>query len=242
MFISNRARCILSSPNEVFIPFLSFTHPPANWVLTAISPEVKREWGVKLTDHFHLVPRSGMSGAVTLVPHTPARTGVHRDYFTFSYRLFLFFTHVLFFYRHSHFCSSAQGYTRDFRAMLKIPRPNPTPRTAKRLPSIFSCSTGHWFDKENVHSSSKVKFDPRTGDEGQVEELKYSSTLSLTSALDGVGGQCHAADSLPPGKTRYQMYRRMGGPQGRTERMRKISPPPRFDSRTIQPVACRYTG
>jgi hypothetical protein len=28
----------------------------------------------------------------------------------------------------------------------------------------------------------------------------YSSTLSLTSALDGVGGQRHALADLPPGK------------------------------------------
>ena len=35
----------------------------------------------------------------------------------------------------------------------------------------------------------------------------YSSTLSLTSALDGVGRQGHALAALPPGKTRYPMYR-----------------------------------
>ena len=28
----------------------------------------------------------------------------------------------------------------------------------------------------------------------------YSSTLSLTSALDGVGGRLHAPAALPPGK------------------------------------------
>ena len=36
-------------------------------------------------------------------------------------------------------------------------------------------------------------------------------------------------------------YRRMGGSQGRSERVRKISAPPGFDPRTIQPVASRYT-
>jgi len=35
----------------------------------------------------------------------------------------------------------------------------------------------------------------------------------LTSALDGVGGQCHAPAALTPGKTRYPLYRRLGGPQ-----------------------------
>ena len=31
------------------------------------------------------------------------------------------------------------------------------------------------------------------------------------------------------------------GPQGRSGRVRKISPPPGFDPRTVQPVASRYT-
>jgi hypothetical protein len=30
---------------------------------------------------------------------------------------------------------------------------------------------------------------------------------------------------LPPGKTRYPLYRRLGGPQGRSGQVRKISPP-----------------
>ena len=48
--------------------------------------------------------------------------------------------------------------------------------------------------------------------------------------------------SLPPGKTRYPLYRRLDGPQGRAGQVRKISPPPGFDPRTFQPVAGRYTG
>ena len=44
-----------------------------------------------------------------------------------------------------------------------------------------------------------------------------------------------------PGKTRYPLYRRLGEPQGRSGQVRKISPPPGFDPRTLQPVASRYT-
>jgi hypothetical protein len=40
-----------------------------------------------------------------------------------------------------------------------------------------------------------------------------------------VGGQRHVPANLPPGKTRYPLYRRMGGPQGRSGLVRKISPP-----------------
>ena len=57
----------------------------------------------------------------------------------------------------------------------------------------------------------------------------------------GVGGQHHAPATLPPGKTRYSLHRRLGGPQGRSGPVRKISPPPEFDPRTVQPVASRYT-
>jgi len=68
-----------------------------------------------------------------------------------------------------------------------------------------------------------------------------SSTLSLTSALDGVGGQRHAPAGLPPENTWYPLFRRLGGPQGQSGRVREISSPLGFDPRTVQPVAIRYT-
>jgi hypothetical protein len=56
-----------------------------------------------------------------------------------------------------------------------------------------------------------------------------------------VGGQRQAPAVLPPRKTRYPLYRRLGGPQGRSGRVRKISPSPGFDPGTVYPVASRYT-
>jgi hypothetical protein len=45
-----------------------------------------------------------------------------------------------------------------------------------------------------------------------------------------------------PGKvTRYLLYRRLGSLQGRSGQVRKISPPPGLDPRTVHPVASRYT-
>jgi hypothetical protein len=45
-----------------------------------------------------------------------------------------------------------------------------------------------------------------------------------------------------PGKgTRYPLYKRLVGPQGRSGRVPKISPPPGFDPRTAQPVASPCT-
>jgi len=57
----------------------------------------------------------------------------------------------------------------------------------------------------------------------------------------GEGSASRAGHSLPPGKSRYSLYRRLGGPQGRSGQVRKISPPSGFDLRTFQPVASRYT-
>jgi hypothetical protein len=57
----------------------------------------------------------------------------------------------------------------------------------------------------------------------------------------GVGGQRHAAAASTPEKARYQMYKRLGGPQSQSERAQKISPPPGFDPRTVQSLAIRYT-
>ena len=47
---------------------------------------------------------------------------------------------------------------------------------------------------------------------------------------------------LTPGKeTRYPFDRRLGGPQGRSEWMRKISPPLGFDPPAVRSAASRYT-
>ena len=56
----------------------------------------------------------------------------------------------------------------------------------------------------------------------------------------GGGGQRHAPAALTPGRTQYPLYRRLGGPQGQSGQVRKILPPPGFDTRTVQPAASRY--
>ena len=86
---------------------------------------------------------------------------------------------------------------------------------------------------------------PRTGTEalyrpGVAQRVGRGIALlfSRTSALDVVGG------SVPrPGRlyTRYPLYRGLGGTQGWSGQVRKISPPPGFDLQTVQPVASRYT-
>jgi hypothetical protein len=75
-----------------------------------------------------------------------------------------------------------------------------------------------------VKGKGKAKVDPRTGHEGPEGEQRYSFAFSFTSTLDEVGGLRHAPAALPPGKTRYTVYKRLGGPQGRSGQVRKISP------------------
>jgi len=63
----------------------------------------------------------------------------------------------------------------------------------------------------------------------------------MTAALEG--GEWSTARpgrTLPPGKTRYPFYRRLGGTQGRSGRAENLVPTG-IRSRSVQPVVSRYT-
>ena len=63
--------------------------------------------------------------------------------------------------------------------------------------------------KTTIHTKLITgKVHPITGHEGTDKEQKY--TLSLTSAMDGVGSQRDAPDALPLKKIRCPLYRRLG--------------------------------
>jgi hypothetical protein len=72
-------------------------------------------------------------------------------------------------------------------------------------------------------------------------DVKLFSFFKL-GARWGVSGQRHALAALPPGKKRYPLHRRLGGPQGRSGRVQKISPESDFEPRAVQAVARRYTA
>jgi len=56
----------------------------------------------------------------------------------------------------------------------------------------------------------KVKFTLELAMKAKRVEERYSSTVSVSSALDGVGGQPHTPSALHPGKKHgYQFYRRL---------------------------------
>ena len=73
--------------------------------------------------------------------------------------------------------------------------------------------------------------------------MRYNSTLSLPSAVDGVGNQSHAPAALPLERTATQC---IGGLVGSTgpfwEGKENLPPPPRFEPRTVQLIASRYTN
>ena len=53
----------------------------------------------------------------------------------------------------------------------------------------------------------------------------------MTTALEGgEGSASRPGRNLPPGKTRYPLYKGLGGPQGRSGQVRKISLPTRIRS------------
>jgi len=96
---------------------------------------------------------------------------------------------------------------------------HPFPRPSSSLLQVCFQDEGS-LDYNIVKGKGKVY--PRTAHESPEREKTYSSNLSLTLALDGVGGQRHAPAALPPIPI---VYRWVGRPQGWTEWVRKISPP-----------------
>jgi len=63
----------------------------------------------------------------------------------------------------------------------------------------------------------------------------------MTTALEGgEWSAAHHGRTLPPGKTRYPFYRRLGGPQGLSGLAENLVPTG-TRSPTVQPVVSRYT-
>ena len=63
----------------------------------------------------------------------------------------------------------------------------------------------------------------------------------MTAALErGKWSAARPGHTLPPGKTRYPFYRRLGGPQGRSGRAENLVPTG-IRSRTVQPIVSCYT-
>jgi hypothetical protein len=86
-----------------------------------------------------------------------------------------------------------------------------------------------------VISVQILKFTLEHAMKGQRMEYRYSSPLSLTLALDAMGGQLHASAALTPGKRPSTQYTESWVGE------RKTSPQPGVHPTTVQPVVSRYT-
>jgi hypothetical protein len=110
-----------------------------------------------------------------------------------------------------------------------------------RVSIIFTVFDMRLFLMEHIiKGKGKGKVRPIIRLEG-LEGSRGVALLFLDLGARRGGCQHHAPAALPPGRTRYPLYRRLGGPKVRSGRVRKISPPPGFDPRSVQPVASRYT-
>ena len=89
----------------------------------------------------------------------------------------------------------------------------------------------HHSGNYTYHLHSKIKVNIALEQTMRAHRGRYSSTLSLTSALDVGGWLTPRPGHFTPGKwTRYPIYKRPGGPA--TE----------IDPRNVQPVEIHYTN
>jgi hypothetical protein len=122
-----------------------------------------------------------------------------------------------------------------------------TPQVSQQQSSVLSHSINskHHHRQQSHHAVNINSIKDKISLEQSMNVQRWSigsSTLSLTSALYGGGLLTPRPGCLIHGKeTRYPLYRRLGGPEGRSEPVRKISTPPGFDPRIVQPVTSRYT-
>jgi len=94
----------------------------------------------------------------------------------------------------------------------------------------------HHSKRTESYERVKIQFILQQAMKAQRGSRKYSPNLSLILALEQGGcSTLHPSCFTPRKETQYPLYRRLGGPQGRSRWVQKILPPPRFDPQTVQP-------
>ena len=83
---------------------------------------------------------------------------------------------------------------------------------------------------------------PKTGHESSEGEYVYSSTLSLTKALDTGERSTQRLSRFTPANDLTPIVLEGGWAQSRSGWVQKISPPPEFDPQTALHVAIFYTN
>ena len=126
----------------------------------------------------------------------------------------------------------------------RLPQLGHTPHLQHKQDIFFICQFSHILQIPLILPliKGKSKVHPSTGHKDPERESRYSSTLSLTSALDGDGWSTPCPSRFIPRKeTRYPLNRRLGGLQGQSGQVQKTSSPTGFDLQTFQPVTSHYT-
>ena len=111
------------------------------------------------------------------------------------------------------------------RCTLPLPVPLLPLWTVRHVQSLGACTTVHFtFYTLRVILKRNLPFNTPWRYRGGVD-VKIHCFFNLDANGGGVAGQRHAPAAFPPGKARYPLYRRLGGPQVRSGLMLKISPP-----------------
>ena len=145
----------------------------------------------------------------------------------------LFYENYMWCVKHFFVCSHR---TREWAAALKLQQANHLTSSVLQLWYLSRCKNRVILAVKRV--KVKWSFTGPVWPRSWVEVYLYSF---LTTALEG--GEWSAARpgrTLPPGKTRYPFYRRLGGLQGRYGRMENLFPTG-TQSRTVQPGVSHYT-
>ena len=94
----------------------------------------------------------------------------------------------------------------------------------------------------SLKGKGKGKLYPRRGHEGPEGEQMHSSNLSLNSALDGGGWSMPRSGLFIHRKDPVPIVQEAGWDPGPIWMgAENLAPPPGFDTRTVLPVASRYT-
>ena len=103
-------------------------------------------------------------------------------------------------------------------------------------PCSFTFRNGTWQEKVNCTLVQALRL--CTGRTAHWGSRGIALPFHNHGTRRGWGFSVTRRPFFTQGKTRYPFYSMLGGPQGRSGQVRKISPPPPpgFDPRTVQPV------
>jgi len=108
-----------------------------------------------------------------------------------------------------------------------------------RVTILFFRNKILYYPTQEINAKGRGKAQHRTGHEVPEGEQRYSSTLSLISALYGGCSQCHIPVALILNPV--PIVKDVGLDSAPVWTCDEIALPQGFDTRSVQPVASRYS-